>query len=104
MRLGHYEAILDPTSKVAQAYGKNKVIERHRHRYEVSEAYHEELSRIGNFKLSGCSPDRRLVEFVEYTSHPYFVATQAHPEFESAFLDPHPLFRELVRASLGQGV
>jgi CTP synthase len=100
MRLWHYEAHLDPASKIAATYGTKSVVDRHRHRYEVNPEYHEALSHDGDLRLCGCSEDRMLVEYIEYSNHPYFVATQAHPEFESSFLDPQPLFRDLIKASL----
>ncbi len=100
MRLWHYEAQLNPSSKVSTLYGAASCIDRHRHRYEVNPDYHDQLSHEGDLRLSWCSPDRMLVEYIEYSHHPYFIATQAHPEFESAFLDPQPLFRDLIKASL----
>jgi CTP synthase len=101
MRLGRYPAELVPGSVVAQTYGELSVHERHRHRYEVNNAFREELAEAG-LVFSGISPDGRLVEFVELPAdvHPYFVATQAHPEFRSRPTRPHPLFTGLVRAAL----
>jgi CTP synthase len=75
------------------------VSERHRHRYEFNNAYRSRFE-AGGFVLSGISPDRRLVEFAELAGHPYYVGTQAHPEFKSRPDRPHPLFRELVTAAL----
>ena len=101
MRLGAYPAELVKGSKVATMYGTTKVSERHRHRYEVNNAYRGQLEEAG-LVISGTSPDSRLVEFIELPSeiHPYFVATQAHPELKSRPTKPHPLFIGLVRAAL----
>jgi CTP synthase len=101
MRLGSYPARLSQGSIVAQAYGTTGVSERHRHRYEVNNAYRDKLSAVG-LEISGTSPDGRLVEFVELDRelHPFFVATQGHPEFESRPTRPHPLFAALVEAGL----
>jgi CTP synthase len=101
MRLGAYIAELKPGSKVATAYGKEVVSERHRHRYEFNPRYRSRYED-GNFVCSGVSPDGRLVEFVELAQHPFFVGTQAHPEFKSRPNRPHPLFRELVGAALAR--
>jgi len=101
MRLGSYPAELAADSLVAQAYGETKVHERHRHRYEVNNAYRAQLEAVG-LRFSGLSPDGRLVEFAELDRdlHPYFVGTQAHPEFMSRPTRPHPLFAGLIRAAL----
>nr|MBA3606741.1 CTP synthase [Acidimicrobiia bacterium] len=99
MRLGAYYAVLAPGTKVAEAYGEPVVSERHRHRYEFNSNYRARLEQAG-FVCSGTSPDRRLVEFIELADHPYWVATQAHPEFKSRPDRPHPLFRDLVGAAL----
>ena len=99
MRLGSYQAVLLPESKVATAYGTLAVTERHRHRFEFNNRYKSKLEAVG-LVCSGSSPDGRLVEFVELEDHPYWVATQAHPEFKSRPDRPHPLFRELVAAAL----
>ena len=101
MRLGAFPAVLDPGSLVARTYGATSVSERHRHRYEVNPAYRQALSDVG-LKVSGTSPDGELVEFVELDEnlHPYYVATQAHPEFKSRPTRPHPLFAGLVKAAL----
>lgn len=103
MRLGTYPATLQPGSVVAAAYGMTSVSERHRHRYEVNNAYRAQLEEHG-LRFSGTSPDGRLVEFVELPSdvHPYFVATQAHPEFKSRPTNAHPLFRGLIAAALAR--
>ncbi|MCD6371435.1 MAG: CTP synthase [Candidatus Aenigmarchaeota archaeon] len=100
MRLGAYPAILKEGSKVWELYGRKKVVkERHRHRYEVNPKYHEILQKHG-MMFSGISPDGRLVEFIELPNHPYFVATQAHPEFTSRPLRPNPLFLGFIEACL----
>jgi CTP synthase len=93
------QAKLLPGSLVARAYGTESVTERHRHRYEVNPRYKKVLEAAG-LSASGTSPDGRLVEFVELGGHPYWVGTQAHPEFKSRPDRPHPLFRELVAAAL----
>lgn len=95
MRLGSYDAVLTPGSRVAELYGREQVSERHRHRYEVNPSYHDMLQKTG-LTLSWMSPDGHLVECIEYQDHPYFVATQAHPEFCSTFSQPHPLFVGLI--------
>ncbi len=101
MRLGAYPARLAPDSLVAEIYGSSTVSERHRHRYEVNNAYRDALESAG-LRLSGTSPDSSLVEFVELDRdlHPFMVATQAHPEFKSRPTRPHPLFAAFVRAAL----
>jgi len=99
MRLGAYYAVLEQGTKVAAAYGEPVVSERHRHRYEFNSNYRARLAEHG-FVCSGTSPDRRLVEFIELSNHPYWVATQAHPEFKSRPERAHPLFRDLIGAAL----
>ena len=101
MRLGSFEAKLSKGSIVADLYGSNEVTERHRHRYEVNNSYRDQLTE-GGMVISGTSPDGSLVEYVELAKkdHPYFVATQAHPEFKSRPNKAHPLFIGLVKASL----
>ncbi|MDQ7993183.1 MAG: CTP synthase [Propionicimonas sp.] len=101
MRLGAYPAELVPGSLAAQLYGSSKVSERHRHRYEVNNAYREQLAD-GGLEISGVSPDSRLVEFVELRRdlHPFYIGTQAHPELKSRPTEPHPLFAGLVKAAL----
>jgi CTP synthase len=99
MRLGSYQAALLPGSMVAQAYGTLGVTERHRHRFEFNNKYRTRLEAVG-LVCSGTSPDGRLVEFVELSDHPFWVGTQAHPEFKSRPDRAHPLFRELVAAAL----
>jgi CTP synthase len=101
MRLGAYPAELVPGTIAAEVYGTAMVSERHRHRYEVNNAYREALTKAG-LVISGTSPDGRLVEFIELDRdvHPYFVATQAHPELKSRPTRPHPLFVGFVGAAL----
>ena len=105
MRLGAYPAVLQEGSVVAEAYGKTQVSERHRHRFEVNNDYRDQLESVG-LHISGTSPDGNLVEFVELdrSMHPYYVATQAHPEFKSRPTKAHPLFAGLVRAALERHV
>ncbi|WP_412745989.1 CTP synthase [Krasilnikovia sp. MM14-A1004] len=102
MRLGAYPAALAPGSIVAQAYGSTEISERHRHRYEVNNSYRDKLAAAG-LVFSGTSPDGRLVEFIELDrdTHPFFVATQAHPELKSRPTRPHPLFTAFVAAAVG---
>ncbi|MEU7590127.1 CTP synthase [Micromonospora sp. NPDC049230] len=101
MRLGAYPATLTEGSIVAEAYGSTEISERHRHRYEVNNAYRDALNKAG-LHISGTSPDGRLVEFVELdrSLHPFFVATQAHPELKSRPTRPHPLFASFVKAAV----
>jgi CTP synthase len=101
MRLGSYVALLVPGSQVAEAYETDVVSERHRHRYEVNPQLRPALEK-GGLLCSGVSPDGRLVEFVELPGHPFWVGTQAHPEFKSRPDRPHPLFRALVAAALAR--
>ncbi len=99
MRLGAYYAVLQPNSKVAHAYGETVVSERHRHRYEFNSQFRSRFEAAG-FMCSGTSPDKRLVEFIELEDHPFWIGTQAHPEFKSRPDRPHPLFKGLIQASL----
>lgn len=99
MRLGDYPAVLKEGSVVAAAYGTTEAVERHRHRYEVNNSYRGELEAAGML-VSGESPDSSLVEFVEVSDHPYYVGTQAHPEFRSRPTRAHPLFAGLIGAAL----
>jgi CTP synthase len=102
MRLGLYPARLTPGSKAAEAYGQEVIYERHRHRFEVNNQYRAMLEGAGML-LSGQSPDGRLVEIVELQDHPWFVASQFHPEFRSRPERPHPLFDGFVKAALRSG-
>jgi CTP synthase len=101
MRLGAYAAILAEGTLVREAYGAERVSERHRHRYEVSNEYRDDLVKAG-LVVSGTSPDGTLVEFIELApeTHPYFVATQAHPELKSRPTRAHPLFKGLIAAAV----
>ena len=99
MRLGAYPCKVVPGTRAHDAYGADLIYERHRHRYEVNNAYREQLAEAG-LVISGLSPDERLVEMIELPDHPWFVASQAHPEFKSRPGKPHPLFRDFVTASL----
>lgn len=99
LRLGSYPCILDEKSKAYELYGSKNISERHRHRYEVNNEYRNVLIENGML-LSGYSPDGRIVEMIEIPSHPWFVATQAHPEFKSRPNRPHPLFKGFIEASL----
>ena len=101
MRLGAYPCRLGEGTVAEAAYGENLVYERHRHRYEVNNAYRDRLEEAG-LVISGLSPDGRLVEMVELADHPWFVASQAHPEFKSRPHRPHPLFRDFVGAAIAQ--
>jgi len=103
MRLGLYPAELQDGSIVRAAYGEPKVEERHRHRYEVNNSYRDQLEKAG-LVFSGTSPDNNLVEFAELPRevHPYYVGTQAHPEYRSRPTRPHPLFAALVGAAIGR--
>ncbi len=97
MRLGEYPAVLKENSIVNKIYSEDKVFERHRHRYEVNPEYHEILEKNG-LVLSGLSPDKKLVEFIELRNNDFFIATQAHPEFTSRFEIPNPLFLSFVKS------
>jgi CTP synthase len=101
MRLGAYPAVLEAGSIVAEAYQATEVSERHRHRFEVNNAYRDRIAESG-LKFSGTSPDGHLVEFVEYARdvHPFLVGTQAHPELKSRPTRPHPLFVGFIGAAL----
>ena len=99
MRLGAFPCVLTAGTRAAEAYGTLEISERHRHRYEFANAYKETLSQAGLI-LSGTSPDKKLVEMIELSDHPYFVACQFHPEFKSGPLKPHPLFSRFVKAAM----
>jgi CTP synthase len=102
MRLGLYPCRIEDRSLAFQAYNKKLIAERHRHRYEFNNAYRDSLGKAG-LAFSGLSPDKGLVEIVEFKDHPWFVGCQFHPEFKSKPTDPHPLFRDFIKASLRQG-
>ena len=99
LRLGTYPCILDKTSKAYALYQEETIHERHRHRYEVNNEYRDVLSGNG-LLLSGISPDGRIVEMCELPDHPFFVATQGHPELKSRPNRPHPLFKGFIEAAL----
>ena len=99
MRLGTWEARLKEGSRAYQLYGKESVNERHRHRYEFNDAYKEQMESAG-LLVSGTSPDETLAEIVEIPDHPFFLAVQFHPEFQSKPKKPHPLFKGFVAATL----
>ncbi len=101
MRLGLYPCRLAPNTLASRLYGEEVVYERHRHRYEFNNAYRNLFLESG-YQVSGTSPDGRLVEIVELPNHPFFIASQFHPEFKSRPSTPHPLFLGLVKAALGQ--
>lgn len=99
MRLGAYRCSIEPGTLAEKAYGSGDISERHRHRYEFNNAYKERLREKG-LVISGLSPNGELVEIVELKNHPWFLGCQFHPEFKSRPMDPHPLFREFIRAAL----
>ncbi len=99
MRLGTYEARLEPGSKIADIYGSNEIAERHRHRYEVNRSYRERLEAAG-LSFAGMSPDGLLPETVEYADHPWFIGVQYHPELKSRPFEPHPLFASFIGAAV----
>ena len=99
MRLGAYEALLAPDSRVARIYGAEQISERHRHRYEVNMHYREQLERAG-LRITGVSADGLLPEIVEIPEHPWFIGVQFHPELKSRPFEPHPLFASFVAAAV----
>ena len=101
LRLGAYPCELMKGSLAEKLYKKSKISERHRHRYEVNNSYRDELTKNG-MRLSGLSPDKRIVEMIELPEHPFFIATQAHPEFKSRPNLPHPLFKGFIEAARGK--
>ena len=102
MRLGAWECKLEENSIAARAYGKAEISERHRHRYEFNREYEALLTGAG-LRITGSTPDGTYVEIVEIAGHPYFLGCQFHPEFKSKPLEPHPLFREFIKASYENG-
>jgi CTP synthase len=102
MRLGSYPCRLEEGSLALKAYNKKLINERHRHRYEFNNTYIDILGREG-MVFSGVSPDQELIEIIELKNHPWFLGCQFHPEFKSKPMDPHPLFREFIKASLQRG-
>ena len=107
MRLGSYPCKISSGSLAHRLYNSSNINERHRHRYEVNPEYKNKLEECG-MKFSGLSPDGKLVEMIELSSHPYFIASQFHPELKSHPMNPHPLFVGLVKAAMdfksGRGV
>lgn len=101
LRLGSYPCILKDGSLALKLYGTKEIHERHRHRYEVNNDFREDLEARG-MSLCGLSPDSRIVEMVEIPEHPWFIATQAHPELKSRPNRPHPLFKGFVEAALNR--
>ncbi len=101
MRLGAYDCTLKKGSKTYRAYKKEKISERHRHRYEFNNKYRKEMDKKG-LKVVGVNPESDLVEIVELKDHPFFVGTQFHPEFKSRPMNPHPLFRDFIKAALSR--
>ena len=99
LRLGSYPCVLADGSLSLELFGQKEIQERHRHRYEVNNDYRDALTQNGML-LSGLSPDGRIVEMVEIPEHPWFIGTQAHPEFKSRPNKPHPLFKGFLAASL----
>jgi CTP synthase len=99
MRLGSYPCTLKQDSNAYNAYGKSKIAERHRHRYEFNDNYKKSFESNG-MMMTGVNPDTQLVEIVEIPSHPYFVGVQFHPEYKSTVENPHPLFVSFIKASL----
>lgn len=99
LRLGSYPCTLNTASKAYEMYKKEQIEERHRHRYEVNNDYRDTLTEHG-MKLSGLSPDGKIVEMIEIPGHPWFIATQAHPELKSRPNRPHPLFKGFIEAAL----
>ena len=101
MRLGAFDAVLKPASRVAEIYGKTDISERHRHRYEVNTAYVPRLEQQG-LRFCGMSPDGILPEIVERSDHPWFIGVQFHPELKSRPFEPHPLFASFIEAAVHQ--
>jgi CTP synthase len=99
MRLGAYPCKLEQGTLAYQAYGREDIFERHRHRYEFNNKYRDALTAAG-LVISGVSPDKDLVEIVELKGHPWFLGCQFHPEFKSTPRKPHPLFTAFVAAAL----
>ena len=99
MRLGAYPCALKPGSKAREIYGKPQISERHRHRFEVNNAFRDQLEKAG-LSFSGTSPDNSLAEIIEIKDHPWFIGVQFHPEFLSTPKIPHPLFSSFVAAAI----
>jgi CTP synthase len=101
MRLGAWDCVLTNNTLTKKLYGKQKISERHRHRYEYNNFYRKDLEKAG-MVVAGTSPDGKLVEIIELPNHPFFVGTQFHPELKSRPLDPHPLFMGFIAAASKQ--
>jgi len=101
MRLGAYPCKIRQKTFAFEAYCKENISERHRHRYEFNNTYKDKLEESG-LVISGTSPNEELVEIVEIKDHPWFLGCQFHPEFKSRPMDPHPLFKDFIKASLKQ--
>jgi CTP synthase len=99
MRLGAYDCELEKGSFAAKAYGKLKISERHRHRYEFNDAYKNQLQEAG-MRITGINPKTKLAEIVEIANHPWFVGVQFHPELKSTVENPHPLFVSFIAAAM----
>ena len=99
MRLGDYPCHLEEGSRASKIWGRQEIFERHRHRYEFNSEYKERLEAAG-LRFSGVSPDGSLAEVIELPDHPFFVASQFHPEFASKPFEPHPVFEAFVEASV----
>jgi CTP synthase len=99
MRLGNYDCVLEKSSLAAKVYGANKIVERHRHRYECNNAYRDSYESWG-IKPVGINPKNNLVEVIEGVDHPFFLASQFHPEFKSRPNRPHPMFDGFIKALL----
>ncbi len=99
MRLGTWPTRIERGTKAESVYGSNEALERHRHRYEFNMKYRDQMRDKG-FTISGTSPDGALAELIELRDHPYFLACQYHPEFQSRPNNPHPLFKGFVQACL----
>ena len=99
LRLGSYPCVLADSSRALELFGKKEIQERHRHRYEVNNAFRKELDEKG-MSIVGTSPDAHIVEMIEIAGHPFFVGTQGHPEFKSRPNHAHPLFRGFVQAAV----
>jgi CTP synthase len=99
MRLGSYPCVISPGSLARKAYRSGEVRERHRHRYELNNFYRETLLKAG-LGISGVYTEKNLVEIIEWPEHPWFLATQFHPEFQSRPRDPHPLFVSFIEAAI----
>ena len=99
MRLGSYDCVLEKDSLAYSVYGKTKIAERHRHRFEFNDEYRSEFEKAG-MKCTGVNPDSELVEIVEIPEHPFFIGVQFHPEYKSTVEEPHPLFTSFVKAAL----